>query len=295
MRTVLDNSMVAHVWAQQNQSYGRNGNGSFYFEGATIYSYGRHFPIAKFLDSKTVLLTTDTYSNTTQRHVSLVRGAMPESVDVFNVPQIDISLESRWAENNNVHHGENLSSYRERILAALGKADRARSYRYLHVSEAERLGAQAVAYAERFGLDWQPVGEGELAAHKANEVEHRKALTKAKKEREERERITLAEKVEKWRNGENVYIQAYPDTLLRVVGDEVQTSKGARFPVGDAVKAYRLVCAVRARGAEWRRNGQRMPVGAFELDLISAKGDVKAGCHFVRWAEIEKVGKELVK
>ena len=49
MQTVFNNSMVAHVWAQQTQAHGRNAGNTFYFEGPTIYSYGEHFPIATFV------------------------------------------------------------------------------------------------------------------------------------------------------------------------------------------------------------------------------------------------------
>lgn len=48
MRTVFTNHMVAHVWAQQNQPHGRSGNGQFFFDGPTIYSYRRSYPIAHF-------------------------------------------------------------------------------------------------------------------------------------------------------------------------------------------------------------------------------------------------------
>jgi hypothetical protein len=45
-RHVFLNREIPHLWAHQTQEEARNGTGSFYFRGATIYSYGSHFPTA---------------------------------------------------------------------------------------------------------------------------------------------------------------------------------------------------------------------------------------------------------
>jgi hypothetical protein len=75
-RTVFETAMVAHVWAQQNQPYGRNAKATVYFDGPTIYSYGNHFPMASFAKPDVVLVTTDRASVTTSSHISAVRGAL---------------------------------------------------------------------------------------------------------------------------------------------------------------------------------------------------------------------------
>src|SRR3954469_7899047 len=101
MKTVFSNSQVAHVWAQQNQASGRSNNGQFYFEGATIFSYGGHFPIARFAGKsvqpagsrfikRVVLYTAADYSITTSRHKSYVQGALHglETVLTISVPDL---------------------------------------------------------------------------------------------------------------------------------------------------------------------------------------------------------------
>lgn len=76
-RKVFENSMVAHVWAQQSQSEGRSGNGNFYFRDSTIYSYGAHFPIARFSADKSVVwFTRRAYSVTTSMHIRYVENAI---------------------------------------------------------------------------------------------------------------------------------------------------------------------------------------------------------------------------
>lgn len=49
MKRVVNNSQLPHLWMYPREvgDNARTPNGSFYFEGDTIYSYGSHFPIAR--------------------------------------------------------------------------------------------------------------------------------------------------------------------------------------------------------------------------------------------------------
>lgn len=64
-RTVLDNAMVAHVWAQLAQPEGRSHNGNFYFEGPFLYSYGRHYVVGYATPGGLFLLNADSSTMTT--------------------------------------------------------------------------------------------------------------------------------------------------------------------------------------------------------------------------------------
>lgn len=75
MATVFSNDMVAHVWANQSQESGRSHNGQYYFEGRALYSYGSHFVAGFVMPDGATLITTDSYSITTNRHVSRAHGA----------------------------------------------------------------------------------------------------------------------------------------------------------------------------------------------------------------------------
>ena len=95
MKLVHSPDMVAHLWAHQSQSEARNGtprDSNFYFEGATIYSYGSHFPIATHTKDKhgkpVVLFTQAGYSPTTGRHVSTARMAA-RHLDCLQVPTLN--------------------------------------------------------------------------------------------------------------------------------------------------------------------------------------------------------------
>lgn len=88
MKTVVSPDMVAHLWANKSQSSARNSNRSFYFEDDTIYSYGRHFPIARHATHKgepCILFTVRDYSPTTSNHKSMVRRAIQDGTKIFFV------------------------------------------------------------------------------------------------------------------------------------------------------------------------------------------------------------------
>lgn len=46
----MNNSMVAHLWANEKQESAHGSN--FYFEGESIYSYGRHFEAGRIVRNK---------------------------------------------------------------------------------------------------------------------------------------------------------------------------------------------------------------------------------------------------
>ncbi len=125
-------------------------------------------------------------------------------------------------------------------------------------------------------------------------VEECKAIEKKecqRKQREERKREREAlERVQKWVDGEIDYIpNGYGPIRLRVKGDELQTSRGARVPLVHAVKCFRVLKRLHDKGQAYERNGHTIHLGHFALDSLDAQGNVKAGCHTVEWAEIARV------
>lgn len=119
MRTVFNNSQCAHVWAQQNQPHGRGA--SVKFQGATFFSY--HTPIARFvrdaLGAPVVLVTSESYSVTTAKHMGHVRRAVRGDVQAFTVPDLfpDGDREfvsrgmSRFPSHREPDHGGNVAFY----------------------------------------------------------------------------------------------------------------------------------------------------------------------------------------
>ncbi len=68
MKTVFSGDMLFHVWAQNTQSEGRRSDGRVYFDGPTLYSYGRHFALGHIMPDGATLLNADSYSVSTSKH-----------------------------------------------------------------------------------------------------------------------------------------------------------------------------------------------------------------------------------
>ena len=76
----FDYNEIADVWLRQGQDYGYTRSNRMFFEEDTIYSYGRHFAIAKIdKEHGVVLFTARNYSVTTSKHIWLVRAALRDS------------------------------------------------------------------------------------------------------------------------------------------------------------------------------------------------------------------------
>lgn len=140
------------------------------------------------------------------------------------------------------------------------------------------LTTEDIAERDRQRAEWQ-------AQWAAEREERARKDAEAKAERAKREANAVAE----WRNGRPVPTIRYHELpcMLRVAGSEVLTSWGARFPVSDAVAAWPLLRAVFARGKAWKRNGERIELGHFQIDRVASDGMVTAGCHTLSRAEIE--------
>lgn len=78
---------------------------------------------------------------------------------------------------------------------------------------------------------------------------------------------------------------------LRIIGDRLETSHGATVPLRHAIRAFQFVKLCKALGRPWRRNGEHIRVGSFEIDTISESGDMVAGCHEFTWPEIARAAK----
>jgi hypothetical protein len=94
-----------------------------------------------------------------------------------------------------------------------------------------------------------------------------------------------ADKILQWLAGENVSIRHIGRILCRVInGDTVETSQGARVPLGDAERVVKLAMRCRDTGAEIRKDA--FATGPYKGILITAAGDVTIGCHSLPWQSI---------
>lgn len=295
MRIVVSNHEVPHLWAHRTQSEAKNANGSFYFNGDTIYSYGSHFPIARHVTQpdgmQVVFVTTRTYSVTTSGHVGRVRNAIPSSVTEWFVARPDHSPEGCFEEFRAV-----CKRLMEEVADAKNKVSKAK--RYLQYEEkAEYANAFASTFKLKGRITIAPSGDvvAAIATERKQEADRqRRARAKQARElvkRDAARRLEMADVAAKWQAGEYVNGREYyyPDALLRIEGDELVTSMGARIPLSHALRGLRFVEAVRASGKAYQRNGHTIHLGHYAIDSIDVLGNLKAGCHYIQWAEIERI------
>lgn len=288
MRIALkNNSEVAHIWAQQKQKEGRAGH--LFFKDKSIYSYGRHFEIARFVNDDTVLFTTRRYSNTTAKHKNEVRRAISHK-DILYVPCFD-------------NHNENISYYLRRAKESKEKALRAIAYGGYHCVDVKRYLDEGLKYVGHFKVDKELKKEvvklagllekDKLFSNEEKETLKRRKLSNEKrlKTREDNLKIARAQaqekylkEIEDWKNGvieRAPYSYSFDNpVVLRVKDDRIETSKGAQITVKTALKLWEVIKA-------------KQSVEGFKLDNYEAQ-EIKdnvltVGCHHIPLSELERI------
>ena len=304
---VFPTEEIPHLWAHQTQKEARNQAKNLYFEGATIYSYGSHFPIATHVTNKrgqkAILFTTRQYSVTTSKQIGMVRGAIPKGVTVFYVPL-------QYEYNYSDAALKLCQHFRNEITESYDKALKAKGQRASYIRQMIEASENGKAFARFFALknekfplpitgkklkDWQASAIEAERIHNANVAARDKAERdrwNATRESEALENArTLSERIETWRNGgparfsygENVPV------MLRLEGSDVVTSQGVRFPIVHAKRGLVLIEACVLAKREWQTNGHSCHLGHYRIETITADGTVTAGCHVVTYPEIARV------
>lgn len=108
-----------------------------------------------------------------------------------------------------------------------------------------------------------------------------------------------AETERAWRACESSRAPEYSESagaLLRLSrdGSTIETSRGADVPVSVAPMVWRAVNAARDAGETVTFPRESAPrLGHFTLDRIETNGDIVAGCHVIRYAELYGIAKTL--
>lgn len=286
MKTVLkNNAEVAHVWAQQTQSEGRGSN--MFFDGVSIYSYGRHFEIARFIRPGIVFLTTRDYSVSTSRHKHIVRNAISHK-QVFTVPSMD-------------NHDENVKYFITEI-SRLDKAIRSSiTHAGIYARDLGELAGHLQKYLELFkkNITKKCREDGRKALKAYNHWDYKDILEKCserkreleaknehkRRRRQELEAVRQKENIEKWRAGEyHGYLGSMP-VMLRVTSDnDIQTSHGARISMSEGIELYaKLKSGAPVHGLKLGE----YTVTAYDNEILTV------GCHKVPRSEIEMMAKKL--
>ena len=89
MKTVFNsNFQLAKMWATQTQYTGKGP--SMVFKDETLYSYGEHFELAKFVEApngqQVIFVNDNYYSITTRKHLIIALNVIPDGFYCFKIP-----------------------------------------------------------------------------------------------------------------------------------------------------------------------------------------------------------------
>lgn len=300
MKRKFTNAQCAHVWVHLSQSDGRSDN--MRFEGREMWSYAQH--IASIVRAKggveVLLMLNDTWSMTTKMHMSAVQRAWGYDKPDFRVPSLGPKPDHK---RNKEYLTKQYLNWRAKL--ARSQADSWGEWKRNHLHE---LSDHVFRYCDLFNLadpriDWEAdalEAEARIArlrespGYKARAAAREARAAQARIEYERRQAEWAAQNVEnraKWLEGE--FVSSFnlgSPTLLRKLDNppRIQTSQGAEIPL-DA--GHTLFKFMRERnGNEWSGN---IRIGSFTATHISADGTLTAGCHTIRWPEIEDFARRM--
>lgn len=315
MKKVFSTGEIPHLWANQTQGEARNPHGNFYFEGATIYSYGRHFPIAT-IEGNDVLFTLRSYSNTTAKHIWKAEAAVSHKniIYCFDVPVKYLGNEKPLSKHSfHLLHEENFNQWKGNIKSLFlelgNKRIRDKDSRINGIS---RNISQLNKYAEYFGLKIKDKELRELLRLAAspdlvNKAREAKEAQNRKEERRTKEAAkAYGQYLKLWREFDTEGIKNMPDKMKELANyynrrkgaftrlrydfgnNRVETSKGVQIPVAIAKKAYKQLNGC----MEGTCKDISVPVLSY---VITETGEdyIKAGCHTIPKEDVRYIANLL--
>lgn len=331
MKTVFgSHNQLAHVWAQQNVPEGYSSDKRMFFDGPTLYSYGRHYAIAMFSTDKkgnpVVLFNSSGYSPSTGKHTSIARRAVSVPIvelrDPTKPPQWTIEfIDLDFANLLKKYAATTHAGAKAKIVRTLEALNRERNDIGNYLIKGFRpkalpkdLAKHALKLVEADKAKAKAAEEKRLAAFEA-EIAQAEIVLEAKRDEWPamwRTGFTPpltsdGHEVSAWRRAVHYLCYDRDTVLMRVrkmtrkgdaffnedVPTTIETSRGAEFPIDAALRALPVIRRMKKQGKGWQRNGETLPLGSFQIDTIYPDGNVKAGCHLVTYAEIELIAKEL--
>ena len=296
----MNNSQVAHCWANQTKAKGRGSN--FFFEGKSIYSYGGHFEVARLVQTekgKTIaLFDPTTYSQSTSQHQSHARQACHNLHDVFDAPSFPMR---RTEAPTRAWFKEVFAHYRDKAVESYRRAKRARKYTDLFLDDAEEATANARALKAHYpkatkGMRIRSVSDAEITRIEAKAKAQAKRDRKERARRDKEERELMVEQEKEWLNHERGRIGVgwrSPNRnaryLLRkhATKDRIETSHGAEVTMREGEAFYKVIDRYRNRPSDC----PQVNVNGFRLTRLEDRGAV-IGCHDLSWETMDAFAKE---
>jgi hypothetical protein len=272
MKKVFSNSELVHVFAAQTQNEGKSQNMFFYDK--KIYSYGYHYLLGEFINDSTILINDSGYSNTTQKHISLLRQATRQYKQYFT-KQVDLDL---------VYN--QITTLNSKLARAIKKDIICNDI--INLFE----GLQSFLYEFKKENQLNDVRFLEIQTIYKSIVSNKDTFILAAKEREQKrkqvEKIKLANDLEKFLNYELDYINSKNSNVdyIRLSLDKqfVETSQRVQIDINEAKLLYNSIL-------------QGKDIKGYKISnytVISLNGVLQIGCHRIDKKNMHEVGKQLV-
>lgn len=290
---------VIHAWANKHSSPQTGCN--VFFDGDTLFSYGRHFILGLHLPwDNLVLLSNDIYSVSTSKHQSITRGAvshlnvlfLPEScLRIMHNQPSDATIDQLKetlaklidSECRDMIHEINKLSENSRSLGSSEQGWKIRNF--------EALNYAGRRFLESFYDHWHY----ELF-HYEMSVYHEK-LNHRINNNLTRTQYTDEEQIQRFKAFKRQGLHNHNLTYLRInyKKDRLETSKGIRVPLdeikryGRYIKHIMQTCQV--------RNIKSMDIepfllGGWTIHIIHAH-QLNIGCHHIPYSEILTIAEKL--
>lgn len=285
MKHILANPY--HLWANEAYSglgaedWAANPSRNRSFRGKSAYSYSTE--VARIVRPSTTrrayLLTSRSYSVTTNRHMREIRDSIPmvHREATFMVPSLD------------GNHQANIRYYSDRISEELGKGKRARLYKYGHYRDAVDLHNELSEYCAFFGLPFTPNPEVVLIEPRLEDIREADAARRTEsdkrahaehKAKRAKKAERLAPILEAWKSGgpRDYDFNMLPTDYLRVSGENIETTRGAYVPLAHVREVLPAVLRIIQKGQAWTPV-TGIKLGHYTLTGITEEGTVMVGCH----------------
>lgn len=293
MKQVFKTEEVAHIWASQKQDSGRNSFGNFYFEKDIIYSYGKHFPIARIIGND-VLFTLRGYSNTTSKHIYKTRQAISHKniIWCYYVPTFF---------GSNYDHNKNVEEWKRQIKTLFSEVGNKRirdiNKRTSEISyHIENLNTYCTYF--KFKIKDKELKGLIKMSQSNNLIQLARAANEMMNVRKAKETV-LAKKafdkyIDLWRKWDNEGIKNLSEKTKSLIStyrvseghftrlrydkntDRIETSKGVQIPAKVAKQAYLTLNGCLSKAC----HELSIPVMGYTI-TETTKDALIAGCHTI--------------
>jgi hypothetical protein len=289
------NPQLCHKFNEQSQTEGRASN--MFFEGDTMYSYGRHYIVGEFLTPDLIVINDVGYSSSTSKHISILTSATRDKTQIFSTraepkivaDKIQISFKKLAKSRKPEKYISEIIYLYEGFVKSCNKlggvlhANRFDGSYFVKPLEEKNVHIEYIREIHE-GLNTKEQAE-RLAKIKKEDKIKSKEQREIRKKQAEQEQQRKAELREKFYNYEISYIGGYENELLRLskCGQFVETSQRAEVPLNEAQRYYKLLKS----GANMR--GQKI------AQYITNSFDevLQIGCHKIDKQEAQRIG-ELI-